>query len=49
MYAFAKSLYREYIERGLSGEIPNLGVGQQYIRFAKDEPELYTVTLNIPL
>lgn len=37
----AKARYREYIERGLAGKIPFLGVGQQYIRFAKDEPELY--------
>ena len=37
----AKAIYREYIERGLSGSVPFLGVGQQYIRFAKEEPELY--------
>jgi len=37
----AKALYREYIERGLEGLIPFLGVGQQYIRFAREEPELY--------
>ena len=37
----AKHLYREYIERGLSGTVPFLGVGQQYLRFAKEEPELY--------
>ena len=39
--AAAKELYREYIERGLAGPIPFLGVWQQYIRFAKEEPELY--------
>ncbi len=37
----AKGVYREYIERGLAGPIPFLGVGQQYLQFAKDEPELY--------
>ncbi len=37
----ARHLYREYIERGLAGPVPFLGVGQQYLRFAKDEPELY--------
>ena len=37
----AKRLYREYIERGLAGPVPFLGVGQQYLRFAKEEPELY--------
>lgn len=41
VYMQAKLLYREYIERGLSGPIPFLGVGQQYLRFAKEEPELY--------
>ena len=37
----AKRMYREYIERGLTGPIPFLGVGQQYLRFAREEPELY--------
>ena len=41
VYKFAKERYREYVEFGLSGPIPFLGVGQQYIRFAKEEPELY--------
>ena len=39
--AQAKELYRGYIRRGLAGPIPFLGVGQQYIRFAREEPELY--------
>ena len=30
-----------YIELGLAGPIPFLGVWQQYIRFAKEEPGLY--------
>ena len=37
----ARKRYREYIERGLYGPVPFLGLGQQYIRFAKEEPELY--------
>ncbi len=41
VHAQARHLYREYIERGLAGPVPFLGVGQQYLRFAKDEPELY--------
>ena len=41
VYKFAKERYREYVEFGLAGPIPFLGVGQQYIRFAKEEPELY--------
>ena len=41
VYTFAKNLYRDYIEQGLKAPVPNLGVGQQYLRFAKTEPELY--------
>lgn len=37
----AKEEYRSYVERGLAEPIPFLGVGQSYIRFAKEEPELY--------
>ena len=41
VYSQAREHYRAYIERGLSAPIPFLGVWQQYIRFAKEEPELY--------
>ena len=41
VYERARERYRAYIERGLVGPIPFLGVGQQYIRFAREEPELY--------
>ena len=41
LYERAKSRYRDYIERGLAGPIPFLGVWQQYTRFAREEPELY--------
>lgn len=37
----AKERYRAYIERGLSEPIPFLGVGHGYIRFAREEPQLY--------
>ena len=37
----AKGFYREYLESGLAGPIPFLGVWKQYILFAKEEPELY--------
>ena len=37
----AREIYRAYIERGLAGPVPFLGLGQQYIRFAREEPELY--------
>ena len=41
VYGLAKKRYRDYIERGLSGSVPFLGVWQQYLAFARDEPELY--------
>ncbi len=41
VYESAKGLYKEYLQKGLAGPIPFLGVGQQYIRFAREEPELY--------
>lgn len=41
VYALAKARYRDHIERGLSGPIPFLGVWQQYLAFARKEPELY--------
>ena len=37
----AQEIYHEYLYRGLQEEIPFLGVGKQYIAFAKEKPELY--------
>lgn len=37
----AEGVYRGYIERGLAERAPFLGVWQQYLRFAREEPELY--------
>ena len=37
----AKACYKGYIEQGLAAPVPLLGVGQAYIRFAREEPELY--------
>ena len=37
----AEICYRKYIERGLAGPIPFLGLGQEFVRFAREEPELY--------
>ena len=37
----AKGVYKAYIERGLAGPVPFLGVGQNTIRFAREEPELF--------
>lgn len=41
VYVVAKERYRNYIEQGLKEKIPFLGLWHQYIRFAKEEPELY--------
>lgn len=41
VYERARGVYRAYIERGLAEPIPFQGVWKQYLRFAKDEPELY--------
>ena len=41
VYERAKERYRAYIERGLEETVPFLGVWQQYLSFARDEPELY--------
>ena len=37
----AKILYDDYVKEGLCSDIPFLGFGMHYIRFAKEEPELY--------
>ena len=37
----AKARYRGYIEQGLAEPVPFLGVGRAYIRFAREESELY--------
>lgn len=41
VYEAAMTVYRSYVENGLAGPVPFLGVGQSYVRFAKEEPELY--------
>ena len=41
VYALAMERYRSCIARGLNEQIPFLGLWRQYIRFAKEEPELY--------
>ena len=41
VYDAAKKVYKQYVEEGLSQPIPFLGAGQQWIRFAMEEPELY--------
>lgn len=41
VYKLAQARYREYVEHGLAGPVPFLGVMQQYLLFAREEPELY--------
>ena len=39
--AAAVRVYDRYTNAGLQEKIPFFGVGMQYIRFAREEPELY--------
>ena len=41
VYTAAVRVYDDYTNLGLAEKIPFLGVGKQYIRFAREEPELY--------
>lgn len=38
---FAKTLYKKYVDRGLTQEHPFKGVGTQYILFSVKEPKLF--------
>lgn len=39
--AKARDIYHDYIKRGMNENIPFLGVGHQYLKLAKSEPELF--------
>ena len=41
VYDAAEQVFDEYLTEGLKQEIPFFGIGTQYIRFAREEPELY--------
>lgn len=41
VYEAAREIHRRHIEAGLQEEIPFLGVGLQYLAFAREDPELY--------
>ena len=41
IYAAAVRVYDGYTDAGLREQVPFLGVGMQYIRFARGQPELY--------
>ena len=43
VYASAVRVYDSYTDAGLKEKIPFFGVGMQYIRFAREEPELYRI------
>lgn len=45
VYAAAQEVFDEYVTEGLRQEIPFLGYGKQYARFAREEPELYRLLL----
>lgn len=46
--AAAEKIYDGYAEEGLRAEIPFYGFGTQFIRFARDEPELYRLIFLTP-
>ena len=48
VFVYAENLYQDYLKSGLKMEIPALGVGQSFIRFAKEEPELYKYLFLTP-
>lgn len=49
VYLYAGEMYRDCVREGLRQPIPALGVGQQYLKFAREEPELYKyLFLNPP-
>lgn len=41
VHSAAALLHDEYIAKGLKEKIPFLGVGMQFVRFAREEPQLY--------
>lgn len=41
VFEHARAEYKAYIERGLAGPIPFLGLWEQYLAFAREEPALY--------
>lgn len=46
--AAAEALYHAYSSKGLQEDVPFFGFGLQYIRFAKEEPELYRLLFLTP-
>ena len=48
LHRAAQAVYRRYAEAGLRQPIPFLGFGQQYLRFAREEPQLYRMLFLSP-
>ena len=48
VYVAAMRVSDRYTDAGLKDKIPFLGVGMQYIRFAREEPELYRFLFLAP-
>ena len=45
---YAEKLCHNYLEKGVEASIPFFGFGMAYIRFAKEEPELYKMLFINP-
>lgn len=45
----AEAVYQSYIEQGLKEPVPFKGVGLAYIRFAKEEPQLFRLFFMTPI
>ena len=43
VYAAAEQIFNRYALAGLQQKVPFFGYGLQYIRFAREEPELYRI------
>lgn len=48
MYRAAMAVYRGYIAEGLKQAVPFSGVGVQYLRFVREEPQLYRFLFLTP-
>lgn len=48
MRIYAEKLCHNYLEKGVEASIPFFGFGMAYIRFAKEEPELYKMLFINP-
>lgn len=46
--AYAQTRFDAYVEEGLHERIPYFGYGKQYLRFAREEPELYRLLFLTP-